>query len=508
MSRAASKSSRNSSRSNSPNWGQLEDTKPTTSLINFDTPLGKVVKHLVTHIAHLEKGILEKKKPEAFPDLNIAEISKLLDQHHIDLQRPKTSELADDFDREEVEFIYPEDEDSDLYANPLFAHHVSPPFKFAKYPRLTSTKRHNEIAKLYPRGSGRFSGEGKWGPGIVEYLQSLTNMQNKFPLSLQEFKEMMILSTTGVAYETMQNAVECDLSIHHIYFLMYHEFSKDATPSQAKEKLRVYKIEKDKSSMAAESAIHRLGMRASMAIAKGESRNSFKNMICTESYIQSLPDEARKFVKQRLADLSLRVGRQATFSELTSELDPHREFLDEIISKHGAQPQKPKYVKPFMFNPQQGRRKFVNQAYVQKSDGKAGNKFSQQRQGMQPQNANNAFQNANNAAQNAQPAQMQQFRPYFHKNNYQNNFRRNFAPQNAGNAGQKQRKFGNERGRQMQKRKYCSLCGENTHNAVDGCYKMVKDGKQVMVTPTLGGCTHCGLRHPEEFCFKKPEAKK
>jgi hypothetical protein len=70
---------------------------------------------------------------------------------------------------------------------------------------------------------------------------------------------------------------------------------------------------------------------------------------------------------------------------------------------------------------------------------------------------------------------------------------------------------GNGFNTQYRKGNYCSLCGKQTHTAVDGCFNMVDDnGKRVRVLPTHSTCTECPthvvprLNHPIPLCpFRK-----
>ena len=58
-------------------------------------------------------------------------------------------------------------------------------------------------------------------------------------------------------------------------------------------------------------------------------------------------------------------------------------------------------------------------------------------------------------------------------------------------------------------KQYCTLCGGNSHNASDVCYKMRNENNEIVpVPPSFAPCPFClkrdkKLYHPEEFCFNK-----
>ncbi len=57
---------------------------------------------------------------------------------------------------------------------------------------------------------------------------------------------------------------------------------------------------------------------------------------------------------------------------------------------------------------------------------------------------------------------------------------------------------------------YCSLCGQSSHTAAQGCYRMKDEkGRAVMITPGQIPCNICEkkinkkLYHPLRYCFNK-----
>jgi hypothetical protein len=110
------------------------------------------------------------------------------------------------------------------------------------------------------------------------------------------------------------------------------------------------------------------------------------------------------------------------------------------------------------------------------------------------------------------------------RNNWSNKFGTSKFPTGSGNGTNPNRMFGfrgnkpkqnmaprkpfnNNKASQNFKRRYCSLCGQTSHVAADGCNNMVSDtGVKVPVLPTKETCNECPphvnprLSHPASIC--------
>ncbi|PVE27027.1 hypothetical protein DC007_14750, partial [Enterococcus faecalis] len=78
---------------------------------------------------------------------------------------------------------------------------TGPPTDFSPVKVLDNPRDRNEAMKTFPTRSPRFSGSTKDGSmDILEFITSMNMGQEVHRLSLPEFKQMLLLSTTGKAH--------------------------------------------------------------------------------------------------------------------------------------------------------------------------------------------------------------------------------------------------------------------------------------------------------------------
>ena len=425
----------------------------------YQSPLGEVFRDLIGHITRLEAVVISGERPIDLPRFDIDGITRKIEaglQSQTQQTRPKST------DPQVQTYTIPDE--SDRYSNPLYLSRVKTPTVFAVHPQLTDLTFHQKLIKLYPQGAGKFSGKTATGPSVVEYLQTVTSIQTQFPVTQDEFYSLLLKSTTGKAYEHVHHALENNYTIPHLYHFLYGLNSKEDTPERARNKLNSYLITKDKTSMEHESNIYQLAMRASMMYPRGPERSHFANFLARDRLIAALPEAASDFVDERANDLGLRLDRTPTFSELTSELDSHRRFLDKVIAQKGLSPHK-KW--PGKVNWEQGEDD-ETQSESQSED----------------QEGESKWQGGRGNGRG------------WRGRGWRGRWR---GGRGRGSGGQQT----------DQKEKFCSLCGQkNDHSAID-CPKMVDEkGNRREVMPTSGQCSYCPLRHPDQYCPLRPKDKK
>jgi hypothetical protein len=93
---------------------------------------------------------------------------------------------------------------------------TSPPPYFSPGPSIITGKLRNEAMKCFPTRGQKFSGIGinHGGLDIIEFLSAMKNAQEYCKLSEKEFKQFLLLCTTGKAH-----ASSCQMDrIRRIYF--------------------------------------------------------------------------------------------------------------------------------------------------------------------------------------------------------------------------------------------------------------------------------------------------
>jgi hypothetical protein len=117
---------------------------------------------------------------------------------------------------------------------------IAPPQHFSPTPTLLTPRQRADCMKLLPSGSNKFNGSEK-GTSIVEFLHHLNMIQKNCHLSLPEFYEIMLGSTTGQAYLLIHSWVEGGDDPETIYHNLLVHFDKRLQPEEARIKLMNYK---------------------------------------------------------------------------------------------------------------------------------------------------------------------------------------------------------------------------------------------------------------------------
>ena len=468
----------------------------------LNTPLGKVLFNIIKDITMLTKALKIKEM-----NTDCEETSLLLDQM-AKRQRLTNMYQADQmFDTFETRLINKE-------LNSHMTHDTTgPPTDFSPVKVLDNPRDRNEAMKTFPTRSPRFSGSTKDGSmDILEFITSMNMAQEVHRLSIPEFKQMLLLSTTGKAHVLIAEWIRLGEDIPTIYHNLILHFDKRITPEAAKEKLQNFKAPKNMTLREVETTLGSWVKRASDVYpVEGESRHNYYHMEAVQSLIRCLPPSSSALVQSTFHRLTARLGRAATFTELSRALNPDRHVIDLDIRNNGVD--RNYNDKPFVKN-----NKF------KKSSGQSGTKTQQVVYMMEAQSLpsprvehSNRFDQNNivhvPGQDNGYPRN-QGNKTNRYNNRSQSNGRTYFN--NAGNMGNN-----NNRGQRNMNTKpmqYCSLCGKKDHLASQNCPYMVDaKGNIRKVMPTQSQCPLCPpfvkprLNHPAVFCpYRKggPLAKK
>lgn len=376
-----------------------------------------------------------------------------------------------------------------VYDHPLYNSRVTAPKYYANQTKLNTAADLTNAYKLFPRGSGRFSGEKSSNYQVHEFLETINEIQDYLKLTEEEFKSRLIGSCTGKAHEFLTQWRQQGYTVPQMYHGLYLNFDRQDNADTAQEKLDQFKAFRNKSSAEVESAIAQLGMRACGRIPIGEARNIVYDYMCASSYFRALPDTVATFVRGHYNDLAAELRRQPTFSELSQYLDRHRYTLDLEIKKHGANPKHK--------DSKEGN-KVVN--YVGKEGKKpfpANKKPDDKKPRPKPARSDTESDKASGGSDRKDSGYKKT-----HKEDKGKDFKK--KPKDKGKTSRSESLDSSKR--RGFKFKQCSLCGELGHLASEGCYKMKDDqGNVVLVSPTYGACTLCpdNLHHPERYCPRR-----
>jgi len=383
---------------------------------------------------------------------------------------------------------------------------VEAPTNFSPVPTLLTPRQRAECMKLFPTGNHKFSGQLKdKDMSIIEFLSMVKTAQAQCNLSEQEFKEMLLASTTGKAHllliEWLANNDDPAAIFHN---LLLH-FDRRITAEEARQQLNVYKAPKTANLAKVFSHIMLLEGRAITTLPQGPAREAPYNMEIVQTLIRSLPTTSAILVQNTYNQLSARLGRAAKADELSRALHPFRHAIDLDIKTNGAdQNKKPgnsrSFVKFVPRNPKITSYAMAVKQNIEPPKSRPAN-FRQ-----------NNFRNNERIKNNSHSrfGAMNRAGTYYGKttgfgqgasnngsfsNRNSNNFRK-FGPN-------KFNRFNNGR----MNLNYCSLCGQKDHKSTDGCPNMRNDaGRQITIFPTHTTCSICPahinprLNHPAMAC--------
>ena len=379
-----------------------------------------------------------------------------------------------------------------LLESDLNTHRVNPVFTAPTYfspgPTLFTTSQRNEAMKLFPCRT-KFSGSKAAGQmSVVEYLSTIAMAQNQAKLSKDEFLEMLKLTTTARAHLLLLEWTSTESSVDSIYHLFALHFDSRISPEVARKQLYAFKIPKSSNLAIATTEIMELASRIASQMPTGDARSVVYNMEAVQGLLRSLPPISSGSATNVYANLSSRLSRAASISELSRALNVSRQAIDSDIKQNGSSGYNkyentsaaPVYNKRQIqkFKPKQAFAGNVNIEHTAQHQGKV-LAIEQQRQ---PSGKTPTGSGARGGRSNG-------------------NISRG-ASRGRGRGGGSNNNLGN---------RYCSLCGAQNHTAAQGCRNMKDDDKNIVsVLPTHNTCNICPphvnprLAHPQSLCPYRP----
>jgi len=378
---------------------------------------------------------------------------------------------------------------------------IDPPDCFSPVPTITSPQKLTEILKIFPRNI-KFSGSKQDSSmSIIEYLNTLKAAQEQCRLSEAEFVDRMLAASTGQAHELILEWRNNGENVATIYHNLLINFDKRLSPDEAKIQLSNYKVPKNSTSARAEGQIMILAGRVASALPVGLSRTNLYNLEACNAIIRALPPSSSSTVNNLYNQISARLGRAATFAELSKGMNLYRTSIDKDIAQHGTDHSfraKKNFVKT---KTNQSKPRFASYSIIT-------NEHSALLTNSNRIPGNNMVRGAYNTSFTPKP---------FIRNNQSTGFRNN-----TGNNWQNNKKQGGQMKRgadgRFQKTNNnksssfngCSACGMKNHKGKD-CRNIQDDqGKRIDMIPPYYVCTKCPpkifprLHHPEPLCPYRP----
>lgn len=325
------------------------------------------------------------------------------------------------------------------------------PTSFSTQETLTTHEKKSNLYKILPFGRSKFSGKND-NIKISEFLLNLNFIQERFNLSLTEFKNALQFSMTGSAFEVISHALEAGEPLTSIYNRLLVMYEKTKTPFDAKRELMNYTASKHQNIMDLTTEIQKLSTISSKLTQDVFVRKTNCDAEACSTFIHCLPTESKTLAITQFNLLSNKDGKPPSFIDFILYLQPYQTTIESDIKRNGEN-------KHRNSNKPEKNHSYAKSIY--NLDRYSYDKYNGNSRKYQPRNPN--------------LKDMQGSR----KNNFLN-------------------------------KKFCNLCGLKNHSAVDGCYRMKNaSGKTVLVTPVQQACRICEkhnnirLFHPEKFCFNK-----
>jgi hypothetical protein len=247
---------------------------------------------------------------------------------------------------------------------------------------------------------------------------------------------------------------------------------------------------------------------------EGPSRTAYYNLEACNTIIRALPPISSSNVNNLYNQTSARLGRAATFAELSKAMNLYRVSIDNDIKTNGAAAQ-------YRNNKRMPEINFKSRSTMPRNRFTSFNLDASQEESnpdafmqMQPGESYGAYNN--NVSYTPRPIRdVRTFSKFANQNRNQNQ-----RPDNGQKMGNEQTRKWDPRRKnnsQNQSSNYvpinsCSACGLRGHKIQD-CKNIVSDsGKLIELLPTQGTCNKCPervqprLHHPEFLCPYRPGA--
>jgi len=386
-----------------------------------------------------------------------------------------------------------------------------PPAKyFSPKPVIANTQQRNEILRTFPTRH-KFTGVPKDGSmDVVEFLRLVRTAQMQARLSEDEFKDMLLASTTGKPHALLVAWMSHDDDIPTLFHNLMIHFDRSMSPETAKQQLHEYRAPKGATLAKVEAHIMLLADRASVMLPLGPARDTYYNMERVQSLIKCLPPHSSGLVQSKYNDLSAKINRAATASQLSNALNGLRHVIDKDIQEHGVDRKFKPTIKSTRYSNTANSddkimrtRRLTAYSVSQSQTNSSSSSNSAYRHRPQP--------SYNSSSQNTFRTLGHQRGRNIHTHRHGHQGSANFQP--LGRRDQSDRflprqgGFGRPQNTRHHQGHYCSLCGKKDHVSAQDCPHMVTDqGKIIKIMPTLGTCNACPARitprlnHPSSLC--------
>ena len=178
--------------------------------------------------------------------------NKLLEMNNLNTKLIPLSDICKSFQENcklNKDEIYTSIQDSsnllkrDLYNRELNYHLQNPLIKapdyFSPEDNLNTRQKVIDATRLFPQHKQKFSGDGN--PPIAEFIYLVNSAQSRLKLSENEFKQRLLLCTTGNAHKLLRNLVtegDTKESIYHKLMVLY---DSTVSPETVKSELLRFK---------------------------------------------------------------------------------------------------------------------------------------------------------------------------------------------------------------------------------------------------------------------------
>ena len=392
---------------------------------------------------------------------------------------------------------------------------VEPPDNFSRKKVILNTHQRNDMLKIFPTRH-KFTGSVKDGSmDVVEFLRLIRSAQLHTGLSEEEFKEMMLASTTGKPHALLVAWMAHEEDVPTIFHNLMIHFDRSISPEVAKQQLHEYKAPKGSTLAKVETHIMLLADRAAIMLPAGASRDSYYNMERIQTLIKCLPPHSSSLVQSKFNDLSAKLNHAATAAQLSCALNGLRHVIDKDIQEHGADRRlkvatkiKPyQNIRPRRVNTFSVSQPINNTSQLMNNAHRYNSRTNSLHSSLRPVSHRSRI-TTYHTGQARGKSSSHRGRSIAHRNP---NFQQLGHRDNTGRF--LARRSGPQRPNTFRQTQgsYCSLCGRKDHTSAQGCPFIVTDqGKNIKIMPTLGTCSACPARittrlnHPSSLCpFRK-----
>ena len=193
---------------------------------------------------------------------------------------------------------------------------IRPPTCYSPRPILTTMAQKNECYRLFP-SRNKFGGSSKeHNMDVVEFLYAMNAAHEGCKLSKPEFKQMLLLCTTGKPNSLIRGWIASNYDITTIYHYLQVHFDTRISPQAASDQLKTYRASRSSTLAKVQAHLMDLAERAASQIPEGPSRTAIFDLELNQALIRCLPAESQRLVQTKCNELSARQGRAATAAEL------------------------------------------------------------------------------------------------------------------------------------------------------------------------------------------------